>query len=145
MKLAVIFIFSIFVIAVAAACTENKTSEQAANADFNAKPSATAPIPAATIDEIASGKKVYEQSCANCHKPDGSGGMIEVEGKKVDADDLTGDKIKKFSDEKILGYIINGIPDEGMPAFKGTLSEGEMRDVVKYMRVEFHKQVIGKK
>jgi mono/diheme cytochrome c family protein len=50
-------------------------------------------------------------------------------------EDLTTAKIKGFSDEKIIGYIMNGVEDEGMPAFKGKLSEGEMRDVVKYIRV----------
>ena len=61
---------------------------------------------------------------------------MEIEGKKLDPDDLTSAKIKGFSDETILGYVMNGIPDEGMPAFKARLSEAEMRDVVKYVRVE---------
>ena len=99
-------------------------------------PSAATPLPAATIDEFASGRKVYETSCQNCHREDGTGGLMEIEGKKIDPDDLTSDKIKSFSDEKILGYIMNGVPDEGMPAFKGRLSEGEMRDVVKFIRSE---------
>ena len=61
---------------------------------------------------------------------------MEIEGKKIDPDDLSSDKIKSFPDEKIIGYIMNGIEDEGMPAFKGRLSEGEMRHVVKYISEE---------
>jgi mono/diheme cytochrome c family protein len=34
---------------------------------------------------------------------------------------------------------MNGAEDDGMPAFKGKLSEGEMRDVVKFIRVELQK------
>ncbi|CAN5522360.1 hypothetical protein BH18ACI3_BH18ACI3_14070 [soil metagenome] len=95
--------------------------------------------PTATIDELASGRKVYEINCAVCHKDNGSGGTVEVEGKKLDPDDLTSDKIKKFSDEKIIRYILNGVLDEGMPAFKDKLSEAEIRDVVRYIRTQFHK------
>lgn len=137
-----ILVLLVFVVASSffiAACSENKSPNTAANTAVPAN-TATTPVPAATIDELASGKKVYEQSCANCHKENGTGGVIEIEGRKLDADDLTSAKISKFSDEKIIGYIINGVPDEGMPAFKGILSEGEMRDVVKYIRTEFHKR-----
>ena len=97
------------------------------------------PLPSASIDELASGKKVYSASCVNCHKEDGSGGKVTIEGKTFDAEDLTSAKIKGFSDEKILGYIKNGVEDEGMPAFEGKLSEGEMRDVLKFVRVELQK------
>lgn len=138
-KILVLFVFIVASLVFSAACTENKSPNTAANTTIPANPAAT-PVPAATIDELASGKKVYEQSCANCHKENGTGGAVEIEGKKINADDLTSAKISKFSDEKIIGYIINGVPDEGMPAFKGKLSEGEMRDVVKYIRTEFHKR-----
>ncbi|MEJ7846830.1 MAG: cytochrome c [Pyrinomonadaceae bacterium] len=133
-----ILVFLVFAIS-AAACAENKSLNTAANTTVPAN-TATTPVPAATIDELASGKKAYEQNCANCHKQDGTGGIVEIEGKKLDPDDLTSEKISKFSDEKIIGYILKGVPDEGMPAFKGKLSEGEIRDVVKYIRTEFHKR-----
>ena len=124
--------------ALAVACTTEKPSNVATN-NATVSRSTPAPLPSATLDEVASGRKLYEQNCAGCHKEDGSGGRMEIEGKKINADDLRGDKIKGFTDEKILGYISNGIEDEGMPAFKGKLSEGEMRDVVKYIRVEIQK------
>lgn len=59
---------------------------------------------------------------------------MTIEGKTLNVDDLTSDKIKKFSDEKISGYIINGVPDEGMPAFKDDLTEAQIREVVLYVR-----------
>ena len=99
----------------------------------------TPPVPAATIDELASGNKIYETNCMICHRSDGTGGRVSIEGKNLDVENLTSAKIKGFSDEKIIGYIMNGVEDEGMPEFKTKLSEGEMRDVVKYIRTELQK------
>ena len=118
--------------------TETKPGNVIINSVNTSGPAQT-PLPAATGDEFASGRKVYAQTCANCHKDNGTGGEVEIEGKKLKPDDLTSAKIKGFSDDKILGYITNGVPDEGMPAFKGKLSEGEMRDVLKFIRTELQK------
>mgnify|MGYP003462753455 FL=1 len=73
-------------------------------------------------------------NCAACHKENGTGGKIEIEGKSINPDDLTTAKIKAFSDDKIIGYIYKGIEDEGMPAFKDKLNEAEIREVVRYVR-----------
>lgn len=140
MKLIVIYLTLVFVSFVLAGCGEaSKPANTVANKPSNTNLAAATPLPSATIDELASGRKVYEINCANCHKPDGTGGPIEIEGKKINPDNLTSDKIKKFTDEKIIGYIMNGVEDEGMPAFKDKLSEGEMRDVVKFVRAEIQK------
>lgn len=101
------------------------------------KPADTQPAPA--FDELAGGRKIYETNCALCHNDDGTGGTKEIEGKKLDVDDLTSAKIKAFSDEKIMGYVLNGIEDEGMPAFKGKLTEAQIRDVMNYVRKEIQK------
>ncbi len=115
----------------AAACGTAPTNTSTSNA--------TTPKPAATtastpIDELAGGRALYNQNCAACHKEDGTGGKITIEGKSLNVDDLTSDKIKKFTDEKISGYIINGVVDEGMPAFKDDLTEAQIREVVAYVR-----------
>ena len=108
--------------------------EQAVNKTNRDQAPKTPPVPAATLDEMASGKNVYEANCMVCHRSDGTGGKVSIEGENLDVENLTSAKMKSFPDEKLLGYIMNGIEDEGMPAFKGKLSEGEMRDVVKYIR-----------
>ncbi len=113
-------------------------SEPTANKMADSAEMPKTPRPAATIDEFASGKKVFELNCMVCHKSDGTGGKVTVEGKSLNVDNLTSAKIKAFTDEKIIGYILKGIPSEGMPSFKDKLSEGEMRDVVLYIRKEFH-------
>jgi len=117
----------------AVACGTPPTNTTTSNSN-----SAT-PAPAATTastpkDELASGRALYEQNCAACHKEDGTGGKMTIEGKTINPDDLTSDKIKKFTDEKISGYIMNGVVDEGMPAFKDKLTEAQIREVVGYVR-----------
>ena len=114
------------------ACSSDQTAVN--NTIANSSPK-TPPVPAATIDQTASGKKVFETNCILCHRSDGTGGRVSIEGKNLNVENLTSVKIKGFSDEKLIGYVMNGVEDEGMPAFKGKLSEGEMRDVVKHIRL----------
>ncbi len=136
MKPGKFFVAVLFTAIFAAACSENTTSNSVANTNVMQTPAT--PRPAATINELASGRSVFEQNCAVCHNADGTGGKREIEGKTLNVDDLTSEKIKGFSDEKIIGYILNGVVEDGMPAFKDKLSEGEIRDVVKFIRTEFH-------
>jgi len=90
-------------------------------------------------DEFAMGKSLYEQNCAGCHKEDGTGGAITIEGKTIEPDDLTSDKIKKMDDVRITKYVHDGIEDEGMPAFKDKLTEAQIREVVRYVRAGIQK------
>jgi cytochrome c oxidase cbb3-type subunit 3 len=97
------------------------------------------------VDEVASGKNVYETNCMICHRSDGTGGKVTIEGKNLNPENLVSDKLKKMTDERMITYIMNGIEDEGMPAFKEKLSEGELRDVVKYIRTELQKTAASSK
>ena len=124
LKIAVMFTFSVAVLA----CGNASTTSNIATP----KPAATSA--AAPVDELAGGRALYEQNCAACHKEDGTGGKVKIEGKTIKPDDLTSDEIKKFTDEKITGYIMNGVEDEGMPAFKDKLAEAQIREVVIYVR-----------
>jgi mono/diheme cytochrome c family protein len=85
---------------------------------------------------MAQGRELYTDNCVGCHKENGKGGKITIEGKSIDPDDLTAQKIKDLPDDRLYRYIHNGIEDEGMPAFKDKLSEAEIREVVRYIRVE---------
>ena len=118
--------------ALAFGCGSNDPTVNTANTNTSPK---TPPVPAATVDELASGEKVYETNCVLCHRSDGTGGRVSIEGKNLNVENLTAAKFKNATDEKIISYIMNGVEDEGMPAFEGKLSEGEMRDVVKHIRL----------
>lgn len=110
------------------------------NISANKSTATAAPTSSATpIDELAMGRKLFSQNCANCHKEDGTGGKVTIEGKTIKPDNLTSDKIKKFDDDKITGYIFNGVEDEGMPAFGEKLSEAQIREIVNYVRVGLQK------
>lgn len=99
-----------------------------------------APAPATSTSNStvveAAGRSLYMDNCAACHKENGEGGVIEIEGKRIKPDNLISSKIKSFSDEKIAGYIRKGIPDEGMPAFKDKLTEDQIREIVSYIRTD---------
>ena len=117
----------------------NTTVNNAAANGTNAASASTPATTASPTDEVARGKTLYEQNCAGCHKEDGTGGEITIEGKSIDPDDLTSDKIKKMDDAEITRYIHDGIEDDGMPAFKDQLTETEIREVVKYVRTGIQK------
>lgn len=117
------------------ACAENKTTTEtniAANAPANASVNAQ---PTAALDEMASAKKIYTDNCAKCHKDDGAGGKIVVDGETLKAASLISEHSRKDNDAEIIEHIEKGISDEGMPAFKNRLSDGEIKMVVKYIRV----------
>ena len=98
-----------------------------------------APSPS-VVDDIAEGKKHYAANCARCHKDDGTGGPVEIEGKKLKPEDLTSAEMIKEPDEEYLEYMESGIPDEGMPSFKDVISKQQMNQVVKYIRKDLQKQ-----
>lgn len=140
--------YKIFIVAgslcLGAACGSsgpaNTTVNTAAVTNSNSK--ITAASPAASVspaDELAMGRSLYEQNCAKCHKDDGTGGKATIEGKTIKAENLTEDKFKKADDAKIAKYIHDGVEDEGMPAFKDKLTEAQIREVVKYVRVGLQK------
>jgi mono/diheme cytochrome c family protein len=88
---------------------------------------------------LEAGKTLYANNCAKCHKEDGTGGKVEIDGKTLKADDLTKDKRVKMPDEKMLQIISDGIEDEGMPAMKDKLSQNEMKWIVRYVRIGIQK------
>ena len=122
---------------IALACGSPQTSNQLANtAKTAASPDQNAPPSA---DLMAEGRSIYTDKCAACHKENGKGGKIEIEGKSIKPEDLTADKIKAMSDDRLYSFIFRGIEDDGMPAFKDDLSEAQIREVVRYMRSELQK------
>jgi mono/diheme cytochrome c family protein len=136
-RIALVLIFAVSTF-VFLSCASGSNNTNVAVNTINSAPAHT-PLPSATIDELASGRTLFSTNCAKCHKENGTGGEVIIEGKKLKPDDLTSSEIKGFSDDKIVRYIMNGVEDEGMPAFKGKLSEGEMRDIVRFVRVELQK------
>src|SRR5215204_4591179 len=112
MRLGVALLFTMISLTVLSCSNANQTTNVTTNS-VNTSPPFT-PLPSASIDELASGRKLYSTNCANCHKENGTGGEVEIEGKKLDPDDLTSAKVRGFPDDKILRIIASGIEDDGM-------------------------------
>jgi len=133
------FIFLSFLVCVSlGACTSSPTPNVGSGQN-NSAPPPSSPAAQPSVDALATGRKLYLDNCAICHKETGKGGKVEIEGRTISPDDLTSEKIKKMTDDKIYGYVFNGIVDDGMPAFKDKLSEAEIREVVRYLRAELQK------
>ncbi len=80
---------------------------------------------------VAAGEKVYRLYCVACHQVNGRG----IPGGAASfVDDKT--RLAK-SDEQLLQSIANGIDVKGMPSFGTSLSIGQRRAVLSYIRATF--------
>ncbi|VAW83496.1 Cytochrome c, class I [hydrothermal vent metagenome] len=96
--------------------------------------------PASTDESSAStmsGKEVYQQTCIACHGAEGRGAFAGV----PDFTDPEG-RLSK-SDEELLENVMNGFQTPGSPMAmpprggNGNLTDGDLRNVIKYLRSEF--------
>src|SRR5215204_2969525 len=120
------------------ACSENKsaTSNTTNIVVANTKTANTGQ-PTAAPDELASAKKIFLDKCIRCHKEDGTGGETNIDGTKIKAPNFTSDKLKKEPDSEFIETIEKGAKEDGMPAFKGKISDEEIKNLVKLIRKEF--------
>ncbi|MEP6847706.1 MAG: cytochrome c [Acidobacteriota bacterium] len=121
------------------ACSQTSVTNTTNSVNSAANRAAANTQPTVASDAMAAGHDLYKSSCAACHREDGTGGKITLEGKTINPENLTADKFKNRSDEKLIGYITDG-NDEGMPAFKDKLKPEEIKEVVKYIRGELQKK-----
>ena len=144
-----VFASLIFVYACSNATSSNVSNTPNTNVTTGKTPMPSASTPVASnatsstsgqADDMASGHDLYVKNCANCHKETGEGGPTVVDGRKMKPDNLTDDRRKKLSDDKYVKTMVEGVEDEGMPSFKDKLTEAQMRDIVRYIRVALQKQ-----
>ncbi len=99
---------------------------------------ASAPLHAQDFSaDLNRGKMVYERHCQSCHGAHGRGDGIE--GYSLTVPPANFQKAKSFfkSDEDMLKTIEYGVVFSPMHSWLGTLSEGEMQDVLAYIRTLF--------
>ena len=124
----------------AMACSNAVTTNNAvpnaasANAGVNRMPEVTPAPESGAVSELTMGKEIYATNCMICHKNTAKGGKMTLGGKSINPDDLTTAKMKAMTDEKLIGYVKNGIEDEGMPAFKEKLTDDEIKSVIAHVR-----------
>ncbi|MGI8469500.1 MAG: c-type cytochrome [Pyrinomonadaceae bacterium] len=128
------------------ACSQNATTGNNSNAAATnetvivSNSSAVSNNPAnnqPATDELASATKIYSETCVKCHKEDGKGGESIVDGKKIKAPDFTSEHHKNDKDSDWIDTIENGAKEDGMPAFKGKISDDDIKNLVKYIRKNF--------
>lgn len=83
-------------------------------------------------------QRLYVENCAFCHGPDGRGNGASAPSMIPRPRDFTQGLFKYKStpegappsDDDLIAVVTNGLNASGMPYFRGTLSEQEIRDVV---------------
>jgi mono/diheme cytochrome c family protein len=102
---------------------------------------AAAVTPAASpATDIAGGEALYKKNCAACHKENGTGGKVTIDGRTINPDNLISDRKKSAPDDKFHAWIANVVADEGMPAFKEKLTNEQITEIVQYIRAGLQKQ-----
>lgn len=81
------------------------------------------------------GQTLYRKNCASCHgmagKGDGPAAMA-LDPKPANFTDPA--LMHKATDQQLLGIIQNGFPKSDMKAWKGKLTEDQMKELVAYIR-----------
>jgi len=80
------------------------------------------------------GKNVYERHCQACHGAGGWGDGPDAKALKVAPADFHRFSSVLKSDEELLRAIEHGVVFSPMHAWRGQLTDGEMQDVVAYIR-----------
>lgn len=92
---------------------------------------AAAPASASGEPNLPRGKKVYEKYCLACHGPQGRGdGATQFDPPVAD---LTSSEVLMKSDSRLLRSIHEGRTNTAMDAWKSTLSDEAIRDVLAYI------------
>ena len=87
---------------------------------------------ASSVQVNEMGKNVYQVNCATCHGPNGEGDGPAAVG--FDPRNFKTDKFKNGADMIGIQKTLNeGIPGTQMVAWKGVLSEGQIKAVAEYI------------
>ncbi len=121
------------------ACNQTQTTNTnlASNTAVVTNSNNSIATPAIVTDELAAARKIYSETCVKCHKEDGTGGVTDVDGKRVKTPNFTTDRMKNEPDSEFIEVIENGENEDGMPAFKGKISDDEIKNLVKLIRSDF--------
>jgi len=85
--------------------------------------------------DTARGKEVYQRHCQSCHGVGGWGDGPEAKDLKVAPANFHRFLSFLKSDEELLRTIEHGVVFSPMHSWRGQLTDGEMQDVVSYVRL----------
>lgn len=131
----VILAASIFVFACSQSSSSNTVNSAAQTANSTAVSNNSAPVEPSADTELAAARKIYAEKCVACHKENGEGGKVNLDGAEFNVPSYKSDRSKNKTDDKLLDKIVNG--DDEMPAFKDKLSSDQMKSLVKMIRKDY--------
>jgi mono/diheme cytochrome c family protein len=79
------------------------------------------------LGDAAIGVEIYSTSCAPCHGVQGEGGI----GKPLHSNSF----IQSQTNSELIDFILNGRPGTAMAGFKDRLDEGEIANVIAFLRL----------
>ncbi|MBI3356222.1 MAG: cytochrome c [Nitrospirae bacterium] len=85
--------------------------------------------------DIVRGKAVYVRHCQSCHGVSGYGDGAAAAALKVAPANFHRFRSFQKSDEELLRTIEHGVVFSPMHSWRGQLTDGEMQDVVAYIRL----------
>ncbi len=85
--------------------------------------------------DLTRGKGMYERHCRDCHGSGGRGDGPAAASLKIQPADFHRSRSFLKSDEELLRTIEHGIVFSPMHAWRGQLTDGEMQDVLAYVRL----------
>ncbi len=87
-------------------------------------------LAAGTVSFAQSGADTFKSKCQMCHGADGSGNTPA--GKSTKVHSFSDPDVVKMSDADLIAITTNG--KNKMPAYKGKLTDAQIKDVVAYIR-----------
>ncbi len=85
-------------------------------------------------DAVARGERLFQDNCAFCHAADGTGRHWIGSFLMPRPRDLTGARVAGMTAAQLRRTIREGLPGTSMPGWKHVLEDGEITDVVTYLR-----------
>jgi cytochrome c6 len=87
-------------------------------------------LAAGTVSFAQDGAATYKSKCQMCHGADGTGNTPA--GKSTKVRSFSDPDVVKMSDADLIAETTNG--KNKMPAYKGKLTDAQIKDVVAYIR-----------
>jgi len=85
--------------------------------------------------DITRGKGVYQRNCQNCHGVGGWGDGPDAQTLRIAPANFHRFSSFLKSDEELLRTVEHGVVFSPMHSWRGQLTDGEMQDVVAYIRL----------
>jgi mono/diheme cytochrome c family protein len=80
------------------------------------------------------GEAIYKAQCLRCHGRMGDGDGADAQGLIVRPTDFHAARSREKTDFELLVAISNGVLFSPMHSWRGRLTDGEMMDVIQYVR-----------